>query len=277
MPHTKAGSSALYTGLARFDNERGMSIAPETTRHTDQLSLLKSLLARIFATVMVYCCAYAAETPRPPLDSIDQRVQPCTACHGKEGRATSEGYYPRIAGKPAGYLFNQLINFRDIRRHFPMMTYITELQNENYLREMAAYFAAQRLPFPPPTRPNVSAVVLERGRLLVMEGDATLNLPSCRSCHGSRLVGVEPAVPGLLGLSQDYLLAQLGAWRNGTRAARPPDCMAEIVHRMHPEDVNATTAWLATQPVPEDAAPEHGFEHPPPLRCGSILDGEPVP
>ena len=27
----------------------------------------------------------------------------CTTCHGKEGRAGPDGYYPRIAGKPAGY------------------------------------------------------------------------------------------------------------------------------------------------------------------------------
>jgi cytochrome c553 len=30
----------------------------------------------------------------------------------------------RIAGKPAGYLYNQLLNFRDGRRNYPLMTYI---------------------------------------------------------------------------------------------------------------------------------------------------------
>ena len=49
-------------------------------------------------------------------DTIAERVRACTVCHGKEGRATSDGYYPRIAGKPAGYLFNQLVNFREGRR-----------------------------------------------------------------------------------------------------------------------------------------------------------------
>jgi cytochrome c553 len=221
--------------------------------------------------------AHAADTARPPLDSIDQRVQPCTACHGKEGRATRDGYYPRIAGKPAGYLVNQLLNFRDGRRHFPLMTYFADLQNDNYLREMALYFATQRVPYPPPLPPRVSATVLERGRLLVMEGDTDLRVPSCRSCHGARLLGVAPAVPGLLGVSQDYLIAQLGAWRIGTRAALAPDCMAELVHRMRPEDLNAATAWLASQPVPDDAEAEQAFEHPPPLDCGSILHGDQVP
>ena len=47
-------------------------------------------------------------------DSMAQRTLACTACHGKEGRAGPDGYYPRIAGKPAGYLYNQLLNFRDV-------------------------------------------------------------------------------------------------------------------------------------------------------------------
>jgi len=33
-------------------------------------------------------------------DTIAQRTWPCTICHGKEGRAATDGYYPRIAGKP---------------------------------------------------------------------------------------------------------------------------------------------------------------------------------
>jgi cytochrome c553 len=39
-------------------------------------------------------------------------VAACTLCHGKEGVAGTDGYYPRIAGKPAGYLYQQLLNFR---------------------------------------------------------------------------------------------------------------------------------------------------------------------
>jgi cytochrome c553 len=227
--------------------------------------------------MLAFGCAHAADTPRPPLDSIEQRVEPCTVCHGNEGRATRDGYYPRIAGKPAGYLFNQLLNFRDGRRHFPMMTYLADLQNETYLREIATYFGALRVPYPPPQPPRVSPAVLERGRVLVMEGDTEQHLPSCRSCHGVRLLGVAPAVPGLLGVSLDYLIAQLGAWRTGNRAALAPDCMAELVHRLRLEDVNAATAWLAMQAVPDDAGPDAAFEHPPPLECGSILHADQVP
>lgn len=242
-------------------------------------------LAGLWALLLLFgfAAAHAADAaaqPPPdtaPLDSIEQRVKPCTACHGNEGRATREGYFPRIAGKPAGYLFNQLVNFRQGRRHFPMMTYMAWLQTDAYLRELAVYFGALRVPYAPPHPANAPAAILERGRQLVTEGDKALNVPACNSCHGRRLLGVAPAVPGLLGVSQDYLTAQLGAWRAGVRAAAAPDCMGELVRRMRREDLNAATTWLASQVVPEPADPDTSFENPPALQCGSMTRESPSP
>ena len=74
----------------------------------------------------------------------------CTGCHGKEGRAAADGYYPRLAGKPAGYLYNQLLNFRDGRRHNPTMTALVDLMPDATLREIAGHFASVDLPYPPP-------------------------------------------------------------------------------------------------------------------------------
>ena len=221
--------------------------------------------------------ARAAGLPQYPLDSIEQRAMPCTACHGAQGQARRDGYYPRIAGKPAGYLLNQLRGFREGRRYFPMMTYLVELQRDDYLRELATYFADQRVPYPPPESPRVSAATLARGRTLVTQGDSALHLPACQSCHGARLLGVEPAVPGLVGVSQDYLVAQLSAWRNGRRAALAPDCMAQIVRRLSKSDANAAAAYLAMQGVPAGAQADASFERPPQMKCGSIPNGGSTP
>ena len=75
------------------------------------------------------------------------RWQACTACHGPQGRASPEGYVPRIAGKPAAYLEQQLLNFRDGRRAHAGMGYLLENLSDAALREAAEHFAAQR---PPP-------------------------------------------------------------------------------------------------------------------------------
>lgn len=204
--------------------------------------------------------------------SMGPRVLACTVCHGKEGRSTPDGYFPRIAGKPAGYLANQLLNFREGRRSYPQMSYLIEHLTDDYLREMAAHFAALDLPYPPPARLDVPAAQIERGRALVHQGDPSRQLPACVQCHGGSMTGVAPSIPGLLGLPRDYLNSQLGAWATGQRRAHAPDCMADIARRMTAEDVSAVSAWLASQPVPGRGNPATHLPAPLPLRCGGVDD-----
>ena len=97
-----------------------------------------------------------------------RRVQPCTVCHGEVGRATPDGYYPRIAGKPTGYLLNEMRNFRDGRRTFPQMVYFMQLRNDADLEEVANYFARQRLPYASPAPPKVTPSVIEHGRNVIL-------------------------------------------------------------------------------------------------------------
>lgn len=203
-------------------------------------------------------------------DTIAQRALACTSCHSMEGKTTSEGYYPRIAGKPAGYLYNQLIHFREGRRSWPMMTYMVDHLSDDYLKEMAVYFSELHPPYPAPQKPNVSAAELERGRVLALNGDPGKNIPACVSCHGKNLMGIAPNLPGLIGLPRDYLNAQFGNWKNGTRRAAAPDCMAQIAARVTVEEISAVSAWLATQPVPKDAVPETGNDIKLPIACGTV-------
>jgi len=95
-----------------------------------------------------------------------QRMQACTLCHGKEGRATNSGYFPRIAGKPAGYLYHQLLHFREGRRQNAGMTALLDPLSDAYLRDIAAHFASLDLPYPPPQPSTAAPVELARGRAL---------------------------------------------------------------------------------------------------------------
>ena len=211
-------------------------------------------------------------------DAADQgmarRMQACTPCHGKEGRATSSGYFPRIAGKPAGYLYNQLVNFRDGRRPGTAMADLVEHMDDAYLRDIAGYFAALDLPYASPVAPPVAraaGAALARGEGLARQGDAQRGLPACTACHGTRLTGVLPALPGLVGLPRDYLLGQLGAWQQGERHATAPDCMATIARRLASADIEAVTSWLAAQSPAADMKPAaaSALTQPLPLACGS--------
>ena len=203
-------------------------------------------------------------------DSMAQRMQACTGCHGTQGRAASDGYYPRIAGKPAGYLYNQLLSFRDGRRQYALMNKLLAPLTDAYLREIANHFASLDLPYPPAQRATGSVDALSRGETLVLRGDAGLRIPACVQCHGSRLMGVAPGIPALIGMPRDYLNAQLGAWRTGNRHASPPDCMAQVAKLLKPDDISALSQWLAALPVPAGAKSATSLPAALPMRCGGV-------
>jgi cytochrome c553 len=203
-------------------------------------------------------------------DTIEQRMVACAICHGKQGEGVQKNeYYPRLAGKPAVYLYNQLLSFRERRRDVPIMTYMVAYLGESYLREIAEYYAGLHPPFPPPAT-GAPQELLARGEKLATAGDPAREIPACSACHGKALTGLQPAVPGLVGLNRDYIAAQMGAWKAGVRKAQEPDCMAHVATRLTPEDIQAVTAWIAAQRGSADTPPAPAGSLTLPLKCGGV-------
>jgi cytochrome c553 len=192
--------------------------------------------------------AQATSADRIP-DTMEARVQACIGCHGPQGRGVENVYFPRLAGKPAGYLYNQLVAFRDGRRKYVPMNYLLAYLPDAYLMRMAEHFAA--LNPPPLVQPAVAREprMLADGQRIVTQGIPGKKIPACITCHGAELGGREPGIPGLLGLRADYVSAQLGAWRYGVRTALAPDCMQVIASSLAEPEVAAVSAYLASLPV----------------------------
>lgn len=201
--------------------------------------------------------AIANQQPAPAVpDTLQQRAAACTSCHGVHGEGSPDSVVvPRLAGKPAGYLLQQLGYFQTGQRRHAPMEYVVRQLSTDYMRQIAEYFAQQEVPYRKMSVPEVSADVMRRGEQLVLRGDSTRGVPSCVSCHGTKLTGEEPMMPGLLGLSYGYLSAQLTAWRTHTRAAEGPYCMGVVANRMRESDIAAVSAWLASREPSEDMHP----------------------
>jgi cytochrome c553 len=241
--------------------------------------LLASLLGlALIGSAGAFSAAQAQTQPLAP-DTMAARVQGCTACHGVHGEGTDNDYFPRLAGKPADYLYNQLQNFREGRRKYPPMNYLVTYLSDDYLHQIATYFSQQRPPYPTPAKSNVSPSTLARGQQIVLNGDASKQIPACAACHGKTLTGMQPAIPGLVGLHSDYISAQVGAWRSGTRHAIAPDCMQQIASRLTDDDVTAVAAWLSTQTAPANPVPAPAGSASPcsPSRLSSWQPSQPVP
>ena len=110
---------------------------------------------------------------------------------------------------------------------------------------------------------------LARGEALVRTGDPQKTIPSCAACHGAGLTGMQPGIPGLVGLRPTYITAQLTAWKVGERKAADPDCMKRIASRLTESDIAAVSAWLARQESPQDPSPESANLIRMPFACGS--------
>jgi cytochrome c553 len=203
-----------------------------------------------------------------PDPALASRLQACTACHAPQDPQRADAFVPRLAGKPAAYLLAQMHHFREGRRHNPVMRNLLQGLPEDYLAQIARYFAAQT----PRHNPVIAGDRADAGQMaageqLALRGQGAAALPACAACHGERLMGVLPAVPGLLGLPRNYLVGQLGAWRNGQRHANAPDCMARVARALSEQDLTAVAAWLAAQPVPADSRPASGAQRPSDWRC----------
>lgn len=220
----------------------------------------------ILGFIMLPSAALAEQAAAP--DTMEARVQACVICHGENGRGVENVYFPHLAGKPAGYLYHQLVAFRDGRRRYAPMNYLLAYLPDEYLQKMADYYASQNFR-PTHTPSTASAQVLQLGQKIATQGLPAKQVPACMACHGPKLTGREPGIPSLLGLRSDYISAQLGAWRYGTRTAIAPDCMQLVASRLTESEVSAVSAWLASLEVPAAVTPLKADQTRLPLECGS--------
>ena len=190
-------------------------------------------------------------------DTMEERVRACTICHGAEDKAGRDAYYPRIAGKPQGYLFNQLHNFKNGERYYQPMAILLENMSDEYLLEIAQYFSSLQLPYPPPEQIHMQSEEIRLAERLIHLGNPEKNIPACTACHGDVLMGIEPSIPGLLGLSRAYIAAQLSGWRKKSimRRSQRPNCMSEIAQQLTDAEADAIAKWLASQPVSGEPKP----------------------
>ncbi|HEY0233156.1 MAG TPA: c-type cytochrome [Dokdonella sp.] len=223
---------------------------------------------RWLATALALSAAPAFAT-----GDLGEHLAACAACHGEHGEGVQGAeYYPHLAGKPAGYLFEQLKGFREGRRINTQMTWLVQFADDAYLQDIAGYYAA----LPPRTRAadtGAADLTAERratAENLVRHGDPARGVPACSECHGSALSGLEPGVPALVGLPAEYVVAQFGNWRDGIRRGAPPDCMHDVASHIAAEDIRAIAVWLSQQSNAEGQRPAVAGSFVPPKACGSL-------
>jgi len=165
-------------------------------------------------------------------------VPACVSCHGANGNSTIAAN-PKLGGQIEAYVHKQLVDFTTPARNQPVMTTYAKMLTEDEKRNIAAWLAVQQ------AKPGAAKDkdTVELGRKIYRGGIADKGVAACASCHGATAAGLPAQYPRLAGQHQEYTLAQLQAFKGGTRANSPQ--MATLAKRMSDEEMKAVADYIA--------------------------------
>ena len=223
---------------------------------------MKRLLSFTFFT-MALTLAEVVDAREPDLEIGAEINEVCAGCHGEFGQGGKQGVYPRLAGQPYQFLFDQLVLFRERKRpNLAMVEYVDERQMpDEDIQDIAAYLFALQLPtkLPPVDESDPEFDALQRlndaKRVIQIpraEGDTTkggkLYRRECSSCHGKAGEGDHKnGVPMLAGQYTSYLWRQVDKYNDGIRIHDPNEPDDRLLSEFTREDLRDVFAFLSIQ------------------------------
>ncbi len=167
----------------------------------------------------------------------------CGGCHGFDGNSPI-AMYPKLAGQNEAYISKQVKDFKanDTRKNDIMLGMVAALSDED-AADIGAYYQAQSLS----AAATFDKTKLSAGREIYKGGDMPTGIPACQACHGPKGAGTAGiGYPQLGGQYVEYTLAQLKAFKDGSRANDDNMLMRSIVNKMSDEDMVAVANYIAS-------------------------------
>ena len=185
-----------------------------------------------FTVAFLVALALGSATARG--QSIEEKAQICSACHGKNGVPAEQPFpVPVIWGQNIGYLFFQLRDFKSGARKNEQMGPVAEALEPGDLMALAGYFSKKPWPnLEQPRPPADVAAVAKRVNTSVV----------CTSCHLEGFKG-DSTQPRLAGQMRTYLEKTMKDFSTGARGNNPG--MSGFMKGLTDQEIAAMAAWLA--------------------------------
>ena len=152
----------------------------------------------------------------------------CAGCHGAEGVSVNLPG-PTLAGQNEAYLVEAFKTYRSSARESPMMKSFAQAASDDDVDNIAAYYAGLKC-----------ESTLNAQKQAASPGRATA--AKCVACHGPDGVSANRSWPSLVGLSKDYLLVALKAYKDG---ARKNALMSGAVKDLSDADTESAASYYA--------------------------------
>jgi len=187
------------------------------------------MLARMLSLLVGVGAGLAlAVGPASAQNDVESKAQTCVACHGQNGVPADPKTMPIIWGQQASYIAKELHDYRSGDRDNAIMAGIAKGLTQQDLRPLANYFAGKTWP----AHQGAAAAAATQPAALTQ----------CQACHQAKFEGGAPA-PRLAGLSYEYLLAQMKAFKNGQRDNNQD--MPKIMQPLSDGDLDAMAHYLS--------------------------------
>ena len=167
----------------------------------------------------------------------------CGGCHGMDGNSPVADF-PKIAGQNEAYIVKQVKDFKanTDRQNAIMLGMVAALSDED-AADIGAYYQAQSIKDAAPFDADKAAA----GREMYKGGDMQKGIPACQACHGPTGAGTAGiGYPQIGGQYAGYTLAQLKAFKDGTRKNDEKMLMRSIVEKMSDEELDAVANYIAS-------------------------------
>ncbi len=167
----------------------------------------------------------------------------CGGCHGLDGNSPMDTY-PKLAGQNERYIAKQLAEFKanDTRKNAIMMGMAAAV-SEADAADIGAYFQSKSVSSAAP----FDADKIARGRDLYNGGDLQKGIPACKACHGPTGGGnAGMGYPQLGGQYVNYTLAQLKAFKDGSRRNDDKALMRSVVEKLSDTDLESLANYIAS-------------------------------
>jgi cytochrome c553 len=161
-----------------------------------------------------------------------EKAATCMACHGPNGNSSMPNT-PSLAGQNARYIYLQLRDFQEGRRHNDMMTPMTAGLTRDDMREIADFFSKQKL-----TNKNFKSDP-DKAKKGFAKADETL----CAMCHLGEFKG-QNEIPKVAGQNYDYVIKTLKDFKAKNRTNDAGN-MTSVASTLSEEDIENLGHYIA--------------------------------
>ena len=185
------------------------------------------------AAAAVVLGAHAMAQAPAPSGDVAAKAQVCAACHGPNGNST-DPQYPVLAGQNARYIYLQLKDFKEGRRHDPQMDPMAAPLSRDDMLALADYFSKQK---PAPVAFKADPAKVAAGR---KKADEVL----CPMCHLGEFAG-QNEIPRVAGQHYQYVKKQLADFK-ARRRTNDAGNMTAVAGALSDEDIENLAQYIAS-------------------------------